>query len=38
MELGLGVDDIAAMKAHLSFCGTTNYRQQSMGWGDALDF
>ena len=37
MELGFEVDDIAAMKAHLSCCSTTKYREQSMGWGDALE-
>ncbi len=37
MELGFEVDDIAAMKAHLSSSGIANYREESMGWGRALE-
>ncbi len=37
MELGFEVDDIAAMKAHLSACGIPDYREESMGWGEALE-
>jgi hypothetical protein len=37
MELGFEVDDIAAMKAHLSSCGIADYREESMGRGEALE-
>jgi catechol 2,3-dioxygenase-like lactoylglutathione lyase family enzyme len=37
MELGFEVDDIASMKAHLSACGIRDYREESMGWGDAIE-
>ena len=37
MVLGFEVDDIAAMKAHLSSCGIPDYREESMGWGEALE-
>jgi catechol 2,3-dioxygenase-like lactoylglutathione lyase family enzyme len=37
MELGFEVDDIAAMKAHLSSCGIPDFHEESMGWGDALE-
>jgi catechol 2,3-dioxygenase-like lactoylglutathione lyase family enzyme len=37
MELGFEVDDIAAMKTHLSTHGVPDYREASMGWGDAIE-
>jgi catechol 2,3-dioxygenase-like lactoylglutathione lyase family enzyme len=37
MELGFEVDDIAAMRAHLSARGIPDYRAGSMGWGEALE-
>ena len=37
IELGFEVDDIAAMKTHLSACGVRNYREESMGWDQALE-
>jgi len=37
MELGFEVDDLAAMKAHLAVGGTRDYREESMGWGEALE-
>jgi catechol-2,3-dioxygenase len=37
MELGFVVDDLAAMKAHLSSQGIRDYREESMGWGEALE-
>ena len=37
IELGFEVDDIRAMKAHLSARGIPDYREESMGWGDALE-
>jgi catechol 2,3-dioxygenase-like lactoylglutathione lyase family enzyme len=37
MELGFEVDDLAAMKTHLSRHGTSNFREESMGWGDAVE-
>jgi catechol 2,3-dioxygenase-like lactoylglutathione lyase family enzyme len=36
MELGFEVDDIGAMKAHLSANGIPDYREESMGWGEAI--
>jgi hypothetical protein len=37
MELGFEVDDLEAMKAHLSSRGIREYREESMGWGQALE-
>lgn len=37
IELGFEVDDLAAMKAHLSALGIPDYREESMGWGRALE-
>jgi catechol 2,3-dioxygenase-like lactoylglutathione lyase family enzyme len=37
VELGFEVDDLAAMRAHLSAHGIRNYREESMGWGEALE-
>ena len=37
IELGFEVDDLAAMKAHLSALGIADYREESMGWGQALE-
>ena len=37
MELGFQVDDIAPMKAHLASLGLIQFREESMGWGDALE-
>ncbi len=37
IELGFEVDDIAAMKSHLSAVGIPDYREESMGWGEALE-
>jgi len=37
IELGFEVDDIMAMRTHLSKSGVEDCRQQSMGWGDALE-
>jgi hypothetical protein len=37
MELGFEVDDLDAMKAHLGACGVLDLREESMGWGHALE-
>ncbi len=37
IELGFEVDDIAAMKAHLAACGVRDAREESMGWGEAIE-
>ncbi len=37
IELGFEVDDMAAMKAHLSASGIRNFGEQSMGWGEAIE-
>lgn len=37
IELGFEVDDFPAMKAHLSTLGIADYREESMGWGDAIE-
>ena len=37
VEFGFEVDDIAAMRARLSACGITGAREESMGWGEALE-
>lgn len=37
MELGFEVEDIAAMRAHLAAHGMSDYREESMGWGEALE-
>jgi len=37
MELGFEVDDINAMKAHLAALGLVEFREESMGWGNALE-
>jgi catechol 2,3-dioxygenase-like lactoylglutathione lyase family enzyme len=37
MELGFEVDDVEAMKARLSAHGLGDYREESMGWGRALE-
>ncbi len=37
IELGFEVDDIAALRAHLAACGVRDYREQSMGWGRAVE-
>ena len=37
IELGFEVDDIAAMRDHLSASGVPDYREESMGWGEALE-
>ena len=37
MELGFEVDDLESLKARLTSLGIYNYRQESMGWGDALE-
>jgi hypothetical protein len=37
IELGFEVDDIAVMRAHLSALGIPDYREESMGWGEALE-
>lgn len=37
IELGFEVDDIPAMKAHLAALGIRDHREQSMGWGHALE-
>ncbi len=37
MELGFEVDDITAMKAHLSKLGVHDFREESMGWGEAIE-
>jgi catechol 2,3-dioxygenase-like lactoylglutathione lyase family enzyme len=37
IELGFEVDDIAAMKAHLAARGIRDHREESMGWGRALE-
>src|SRR5206468_10744356 len=37
IELGFEVDDLAAMRAHLSALGIPDYREESMGWGQALE-
>ncbi len=37
MELGFEVDDIAAMKARLVALGIPDYREESMGWGEAIE-
>ena len=37
IELGFEVDDIAAMKAHLATSGIRDHREESMGWGRALE-
>ena len=37
MELGFEVEDIGAMKAHLAARGIRDYREESMGWGDAIE-
>ena len=37
IELGFEADDIPAMKAHLSAHGVRDVREESMGWGHALE-
>jgi catechol 2,3-dioxygenase-like lactoylglutathione lyase family enzyme len=37
IELGFEVEDIAAMRSHLSARGIPDYREESMGWGEALE-
>ncbi|QEH32053.1 Glyoxalase-like domain protein [Aquisphaera giovannonii] len=37
IELGFLVDDIEAMKSHLSARGIRDHREESMGWGRALE-
>ena len=37
IELGFEVDDIAAMRGHLAASGIPDYREESMGWGEALE-
>jgi catechol 2,3-dioxygenase-like lactoylglutathione lyase family enzyme len=37
IELGFEVDDIAAMKSHLFAQGIRDHREESMGWGRALE-
>ena len=37
MELGFEVDDIRAMKARLASLGLGDVREESMGWGEALE-
>ena len=37
MELGFEVEDIAAMKSHLSARGIRDHREEAMGWGRALE-
>jgi catechol 2,3-dioxygenase-like lactoylglutathione lyase family enzyme len=37
IELGFEVDDIAAMKSHLAASGIRDHREESMGWGQALE-
>jgi catechol 2,3-dioxygenase-like lactoylglutathione lyase family enzyme len=37
IELGFEVDDIAAMRAHLSALSIPDYREKSMGWGETLE-
>ena len=37
MELGFEVDDLVAMKARLSDHGVVDFREESMGWGQALE-
>ena len=37
MVLGFEVDDFEAMKAHLSACGISDFREESMGWGETLE-
>jgi catechol 2,3-dioxygenase-like lactoylglutathione lyase family enzyme len=37
MELGFEVDDMAAMRAHLAALGIRKDRDESMGWGDAVE-
>jgi catechol 2,3-dioxygenase-like lactoylglutathione lyase family enzyme len=37
IELGFEVNDIAAMRAHLSALGLSDYSEESMGWGEALE-
>jgi catechol 2,3-dioxygenase-like lactoylglutathione lyase family enzyme len=37
IELGFEVDDLAAMRAQLSASGVRDYREESMGWGKALE-
>ncbi len=37
MELGFEVEDIAAMKAHFAARGVPDFREESMGWGEAIE-
>jgi len=37
MEIGFEVDDLEAFKRHLDASGFGGYREQSMGWGEALE-
>src|SRR5579883_1343325 len=37
IELGFEVEDIAAVRAHLSALAIRDYREESMGWGEALE-
>ena len=37
VELGFGVDNITATRDHLSAVGFRNYREETMGWGEAME-
>ncbi len=37
IELGFEVDDFQAMKDHLSVLGVPDHKEESMGWGRALE-
>lgn len=37
IEIGFEVDNIAAMRDHLCALGIRSYRQELMGWGEALE-
>jgi catechol 2,3-dioxygenase-like lactoylglutathione lyase family enzyme len=37
IELGFEADDIAAMRSHLAASGVPDFRDESMGWGEALE-
>lgn len=37
MELGFEVDDLPALQARFAEQGLTDFRSQSMGWGDVIE-
>jgi hypothetical protein len=37
IEIGFEVDDLDAMRAHLSANGVPDHHEQSMGWGRAIE-